>query len=57
MSVNFIVDVIKRGEKNSFVDPHWVTDVEENKKFGDLFESVAPVKASDDSEYSLCVYC
>ena len=47
MSVNFIVDVIKRGEKNSFVEPHWVTDVEENKKFGDLFENMAPVKAKD----------
>ena len=37
----------KEGEKNSFVDPHWVTDIEENKKFGDLFENVAPVKAED----------
>ena len=45
MSLNFIIDVIKRGEKNSFVDPHCLTDIEENEKFGGMFEREAPVKA------------
>ena len=33
-----------RRNKNAFVAPHWLTDVEESDKFGDLFERVAPVK-------------
>ena len=35
------------GRKIHLLIPIWVTDVEENEKFGDMFENVAPVKAED----------